>query len=133
MLVKQLHNFRPVFLQNQCSLRVKCILYSCKLVTIVQTHILKLLFHCLYEFIDIVILFFESLNVFFVLHFELLHKHLDQFFLLSDYLETCLFLDINVLHSLTLIRVTVITLANSSQSSFSSSSYHCQSISTVFL
>ena len=63
---------------------------------IILTHIAKLFAHCFNELINIIIFLFDSLNVLFILGFELINERLDENIFLFDNLLTSFFLNFDV-------------------------------------
>lgn len=133
MFIKELLDLIIILFQDQLSFVIKCLFDVVKLVGVVLSHIVKLFPHGLNQFVYILSPIFDRFHILIILHFQLLLKHLNQCLLLLNNLLACIFLTFNILYRRSYNLKASVTLASSSQSSFSSSSYQVQSISTFFL
>jgi hypothetical protein len=85
-------DFISILLQDLVSLVIESLLNVCKLVTVVLSHSVELLSHCLNEIINVTVLLFESLHILLILHLQLFHEGLYQVVLLVNYLLALAFL-----------------------------------------
>ena len=83
--------------KNILSLFGEMLLNLVKLLAVISPHIHKLLSHWFNEILNVIVLLLEWLHVLIIFDSKLLHKALDEFFLLLDNSLTSLFLDLNIL------------------------------------
>ena len=97
VLSKELPDLLFVFLNDVISFSQEGLLDLIKLLMVIDSHIQELLAHSFDQVIDVIILLFQSFDVFFIFLLQLVNETADKITLLRDNLFTSLLLNFDVL------------------------------------